>query len=585
MRLNLLKLFMIKSKKIIVLFMFVIITCVGIFLCSCEYNDIVLLSPIDDENVIESGENNTEELSINSKEFFLAQKEKQMDKNNLNDINIRKAIFYAIDRERIVEELYGKYNKVINSLFPEDSFYCYQSWSQYNYDPDKAKEFLNKAGYGVGNPLYITIGSISDSETKDIIEEIIREDLDNIGIKVWIFNKPSDEWYGDYVGNGEYELGIWSVYNFDGSSLNYSFNSEKMPPLATEENKNCENFYWYDNPEVDSILRNLESENNINKRKELFENLQDMVANDAVVLPLYSRIYAIAFNNEKIEEMDISIRNNEVFFNLENWVLCNGWQLEDSEDNEIVIGYKGEDYDLSDLLNLDYISDLMTKGLWQLNENGEYEDVLASAERYQGYSITSVYNRKIKVMLEDDIFWEDGEPITSEDVRYTYDIILENEGVIDNCEDYSRIEEIEVVNEKEFNIVFKEYISDYKKLFGLILPEGLLAEKDISNLSIEDIVSNGPYKLDKYVRGEYILLEKNNYYFKEIPDIDRIRVLFDTDINNLIGMLEDKEVDILSIPFDIDLVEGLDENKNFGLLIKPGNMIEQMALCLKPKEK
>ncbi|MEA2016361.1 MAG: ABC transporter substrate-binding protein [Actinomycetota bacterium] len=574
-----------KFKKIMAYFVFITIICMNILLCSCDYSKIELLASIDDENVTGSGEEIQEESRIiYSKEFFLAQKEEQLNKNPLGDLNIRKAVFYAIDRERIVEELYGKYNEVINSLFAQGSFYSSQSWSQYDYNPDKAVELLNRAGYGVDNPLYVTIGSISNSETKDMIEEFIKEDLGKIGIKIWVFNKPSEEWYGDCVGNGEYEMGLWSVYNFNGSSLNYSFNSVKIPPMLTEDNKNCENFYWYGNQEVDLILEDLESEDNIEERKKLFGNLQDLVADDAVVLPLYSRIYAIVFNNEKIEELDVSVKNNEFFFDLESWVLNDDWHHADSEDNEIVVGCRDEDYDLYNLLGGDFISDLMIKGLWRLNEIGEYENFLVSAESYQGNRITSVYNKKINVVLKDEIFWQNGEPITSEDIKYSYDVILENEGIIDNYEDYLKIEDIEIINEKEFNILLKEYISDYRKLFGFIMPAGFLEEKDITSISVNDIVSNGPYKLGKYDKDSYLLLEKNEYYFEEISGIHDIRIVFDTDINNLIGMLEDKEVDILSVPFDLTLVSRLDEGKDFGLLIKPGNMIEQLALCLKPKE-
>ncbi len=576
---------MVKFKKIS-FFMFLIFVCASL-LCSCEYKDIVLLKTIDDENVIESTEDNEEEeeeFGAYSKEFFLAQKEKQLDKNTLNDINVRKAIFYAIDRERIVEELYGEYNNVANSLFSESSLYHYQSWSQYEYNPDKAKEFLNMAGYGTDNPLYITIGSISDSGPKEVIEEIIKENLDSIGIKVWIFNKPSEEWYGDCVGKGEYELGIWSFYNFDGASLDCSFNSGKIPPLETDENKNCENFYWYNNQEVDSILKNLERENNSDKKKELFENLQDIIAGDAVVLPLYNRIYTIAFNSKKIKQLDVRIINNEIFFNIEEIMLSGEWQSEDSEGNEIIIGYKGEDYDIDDLFSEDYISDLMIKGLWKINENGEYENVLAGEGSYKGSNSTNVYDKKVKVVLKDDIFWENGEPITSKDIKYTFDSIIGNEELVNLNKDYLEIEGIEIINDKEFNISFKSYIGDYGELFRFIISDGLLEEKDISNFSIEDVVSNGPYKLKEHVKGKYILLEKNDYYFNEIPNIDRVRIVFDTDINNLISMLEGREVDILSVPFDINLANKFKESEDFGFLTKTGNIIEHIAVCFKPKK-
>ncbi len=576
---------MIKLNKIILIIL-VILIFISIFMYSCEYNDMGLFNTVNEEDEANSEKNTIEELDINSKEFFLESKEKQMNKNLLNDINIRKAIFYAIDRERIVNELLGKYSEVLNSLFDKNSYYYNPSWSEYDYDLNKAKEFLSKAGYSVDNPLYITIGATSDKSAEQIIEDIIKEDLDKIGIKLWVFNKPSEEWYQDFVGKGDYELGIWSIYNFDGSRLNYNFSSEKIPPLATDENKNCENFYWYENAEADRILRKIMVEIDSEKKKELFKDLQDTLAKDAVILPLYNRLFSIAYSNKKIENIDISVKNNRIFLNIENWILS-GEEQENSEISEIIIGYEGEGCKLSNPFDLDYINNLVLKGLWEINENGEYEEVLVEGVEGDFLSennTNSVPDLKVRVLLKDGIFWENGNPITSEDVKSTYDTILENYSNMSIDEDYSKVEEIEVINEKEFNIIFKEKVKDWKKLFGVVLEAGSLEGKDINNFSVENIVANGPYKIEECADGEYLLLKKNEYYFVEISKIDSVRILFDTDINNLVSMLKDGEIDLLSIPVDLDLMKDLEENENLSLLVKPGNLLEHLAISLKPKE-
>ncbi len=192
-----------------------------------------------------------------------------------------------------------------------------------------------------------------------------------------------------------------------------------------------------------------------------------------------------------------------------------------------------------------------------------------------------------KVKLKNKIFWQDGTPITSEDVGYTYDILLKNDSIINinNIdEDYSKIERIDIINEKEFNIVFKENVKDWKKLFGIIFQKGSLEDTDICNYSVEDITANGPYRVADFVSGEYLLLEKNNFYFGESPEIDKIRILFDTDFNKLVGMLNNGEIDLLNINFDLELMRRLDENEDLNLWVKPGNMLEHIAICLKQVE-
>ncbi len=195
--------------------------------------------------------------------------------------------------------------------------------------------------------------------------------------------------------------------------------------------------------------------------------------------------------------------------------------------NEIIIGYEGEGCKLSNPFDLDYINNLVMKGLWEIDENGEYEEVLVEEEgdSSDGNDTTSVPDLKVRVPLKEEIFWEDGDPITSEDVKYTYDAILENESIMNIDEDYSKIEGIEVINEKEFNIIFKENIKDWKKLFVVVFKEGSLEEKDISNFSAENIIANGPYKIGEYVDGEYLILEKNEFYSGgEVSEIDSIKL-------------------------------------------------------------
>ena len=421
---------MIKLNKIIRPAVLLALMLISIFMYSCEYNDLGLFTTLDDEEETGNGKNAVKDLDVNSKEFFLELKEKQKNKNLLDDVNIRKAIFYAIDREKIVNELLGEYGEVLDSLFAKDSYYYHPVWSEYNYDLGKAKEFLSKAGYGVDNPLYITIGSISRNSTKQMIKEMIKKDLRKIGIEIWIFNKPSEEWYQDCVMKGNYELGVWAIENSYGSKLNCMFSSEKIPCYETEENKDCANFYWYESLDADEILRRAANESDTGKKKELFQDFQDILAQEAVILPLYSRLFAIAYNNKKIKDIDFSIKNNKIFFNIENWVLSGKEQENKDEINEVVIGDKDENYILSNPLDLDYISNLVLKGLWEINEKGDYEPVLVE-EDYVSFNdiIASIPSLEKKVTLKNKIFWQDGTLITSEDVKYTYDVILRNDSI------------------------------------------------------------------------------------------------------------------------------------------------------------
>jgi ABC-type transport system substrate-binding protein len=67
----------------------------------------------------------------------------------LNDARVRQAIAYAIDRQAIVKELLLGQARVANSILPEQSW-AYSPGQVYNFDPEKAKQILDDAGYKAG---------------------------------------------------------------------------------------------------------------------------------------------------------------------------------------------------------------------------------------------------------------------------------------------------------------------------------------------------------------------------------------------------------------------------------------------------
>jgi ABC-type transport system substrate-binding protein len=67
----------------------------------------------------------------------------------LKDPRVRQAIAYAIDRQAIVKELLLGQAHVANSILPEQSW-AYSPGQVYNYDPGRAKQILDEAGYKAG---------------------------------------------------------------------------------------------------------------------------------------------------------------------------------------------------------------------------------------------------------------------------------------------------------------------------------------------------------------------------------------------------------------------------------------------------
>ncbi len=574
-----------------------------IFLTSCKFENLGLSTDSSEETIgseINIFATETQPDVLNEQGFY-SLKNLQKDKNPLNNINVRKAIFYAIDRKRIASELLGNYGTVLNSLFPEGADYYGDAWSRYSYDPVAAKEFLNKSGHNDSNPLFITIGANADSPSRQIIENIIKENLAAIGITCWITNKESKEWYLDFIRNGDYDLGIWSIYIPDSSNIEGYFSSAKIPSMETDTNKNCNNFYWYSNPDFDLSMDTLLKEDDMDNKIEITGQIQKILSDDAIVIPLYSRIYATAYN-KKISGVQIDTVSGSFLKNISGMDInaesnTNKQEKSESATDEgniksLVAGYEQEPYVFNpfvpDSMYRDYINSLIVQGLWKKTGPDKYEPVLVESVTVLGDGSNNNpdlrYSLKCSVKLKEDIYWEDGTPIVADDVIATINAILSDTTITFADKNYEVIKSIQKTGSKEFIVTFNEFAANWEQLFNYIFPAKLLQDTVISSIFTEDIFGSGPFRLKEWKKGEYVLLEKNINYYDKQPIINEIKFLFNSDINYLVGMLQEGNIDILSIPADLSLMKSIDDDTNLNLEVAPGYLFEHLAISLKSEE-
>jgi ABC-type transport system substrate-binding protein len=571
----------IKFRSIIILTL-----CVAIFIvpaAGCSGMDLPagFNMDIDSMEIEENTKESTVDLYEDSMELFFNIKNKQKDKNVLNNINVRQAIFHAIDRERIVSELFGDRNNVLNSLFSENSSFSIPVWNKLEYNKEKALECLKAAGYGPENPLYLTIGSNDNSSSRQEIEEIIKENLEEIGIKIWISNYPPNEWYNEHIRLGNYELALWSLYTSNPNELLNYFNSTKIPVNETAENQNCNNFYWYSNAAIDENLQKLILTKDIEEKKDIAEEIQNKIFEDSFMLPLFSRLYAVAFNTE-ISNLEISSSDGNYLSNIQNIKL----NLEEGEEGELVIGTDNMPSTMNPFLEenifMNYINSIVSRGLWKPDKDGSYiPDLIDDAKSQTAISRS---DNSIFITLKENIFWQDGMRVNSGDVKATIEAIITDKNLNLKEAGYKNIKEIKIVSETEFYIYFTDPIQNYEKLFTFILNEKMLEKDAIGNLLIDGSFGCGPYKITEWVKDQYMLLEKNIYYKDNFSEVDKIKIVLEADKNLLIASLKNGEIDLTSIPVDMELITQLDENKNIDVLIEKGNLWEHLAICLKPVE-
>lgn len=116
----------------------------------------------------------------------------------LDDIRVREAIMRGIDREQLAairfqglgysEELPGSF-----TLFQTQDGYEDNFGEVIQYDPEKAKELLQEAGYDEANPLTVRYVTLGDSPMVQATTSALQAMLRNIGVDVQVEERPSSD--------------------------------------------------------------------------------------------------------------------------------------------------------------------------------------------------------------------------------------------------------------------------------------------------------------------------------------------------------------------------------------------------------
>ena len=111
-----------------------------------------------------------------------------------NHVKFRQAVAYAIDRQRIINNIYRGLGEPQNSPISIQSPFYDETLKGYEYDLDKAKQLLKEAGFiykqkgelfdGNNNRVTFTLNTNSGNKTREAMGSQIKSDLEKIGIKV-----------------------------------------------------------------------------------------------------------------------------------------------------------------------------------------------------------------------------------------------------------------------------------------------------------------------------------------------------------------------------------------------------------------
>jgi len=200
-----------------------------------------------------------------------------------DDPKVRQAFNYALDRQKIVDVIYKKTVPVAWTIVPPDTpGYDNSDLVPLEFDLEKATELIAESRYeDVSNFPEITLYTTgAGGATSRVIEAIVGMYEQNLGVRAAI---DQTEWATFLVEISRpdnpyqmYSLGWIADYPDAQNFLDVLFHSESL-----------DNHMGYSSPEVDELLEEARTEQDRDRRMELYRQAEQMILEDAPWVPLH----------------------------------------------------------------------------------------------------------------------------------------------------------------------------------------------------------------------------------------------------------------------------------------------------------
>ena len=208
-------------------------------------------------------------------------------KEPFQDVRVRKAVQMSIDRQAILDALYGGRGQVEQGIFPHGLIGFNPDQEEIKYDPEAAKALLAEAGYADGFDMEIAADS-SASDTMTMALEIVSDQLAEVGIRAEIKNYDESTWL-ETRKSGELGsfISTWSADYNDPDNFIYTF-------FGNEEKTRIRSINYPDTEVMERVAK-ARTIVNENERLAEYKALEEKIIHeDAAWVPMFSRLHLFA---------------------------------------------------------------------------------------------------------------------------------------------------------------------------------------------------------------------------------------------------------------------------------------------------
>lgn len=245
-------------------------------------------------------------------------------KPGLDDKAVRQAFAYGLDVATMCETLFEGIPAPWQSPWMQmDPFYVEPN-KKYTYDPEKAKEILDTAGWIMGADgirekdgvkLQFDFNVIAGRPVDEAVQQVVIDSMKNVGIAITANNGAGSTMTGKW-NEGDFDLKMAGWITGPSSSRSKFYSTDAIPPKAGV------NHSRWSNVEADRILAEIDVTVDAEKKKELIQQFQDIFIEEVPELILFNTT-AITATVDNLEGFEPSATNMTNFWKTSTWKLVN----------------------------------------------------------------------------------------------------------------------------------------------------------------------------------------------------------------------------------------------------------------------
>jgi peptide/nickel transport system substrate-binding protein len=248
-----------------------------------------------------------------------------LERPQFKDPAVREALYAAMDRKAIIDAIYYGVGTPTETFMPQSSFYYNPNLPVQQFNLDRAREILDKAGWKPGKDgirakdgvrLSFSNATTAGNNLREQTQQFLQQTFAQIGVEMTISNLPPAVMWGEFWLKSQFDTAMVGVSYLIAADPDVT-NRFATSAIAAKGGKGS-NTAQYSNPEVDELLKKGARTFDQQERRKIYNRVQEIVRHDLPFLPLYEYMNVVG-RKDKLADFQVNTNTRTASWKAAAW--------------------------------------------------------------------------------------------------------------------------------------------------------------------------------------------------------------------------------------------------------------------------